>query len=147
MTTLHDDIAGALPELRRQAQLMMTETCEVGPLGDRGPLDPTTNEYGPAQIEPVYVGPCQFKAGGVQASDVDAATQLLVTQLSTLKLPIADDDRITVGSSAAIRRGMRVRIVTSETDPALVGSAATVRAPFRSAYATARRLAVEVTDG
>lgn len=145
--TLRDDVANVLPELRRQAQLMMTDTCEIGFMSDRGPLDPETNEYGPAELEPVYVGPCQFKAGGVQASDVDAGTQLLVSQLSVLKLPVADDSRITLGTSGVVRKDMVARILTSASDSALPGTTATVRAPFRGAYTTARRLAVEVTDG
>ncbi|MGW8430933.1 DUF6093 family protein [Curtobacterium citreum] len=129
--------AGILAMGRRQAERLMTDRCQIGTV-TRGERDPETDDY-PMVFTPVYDGPCRFKAGNVQARDVDVAAQLLVTQLATLSLPI--------DTSTAVRAGMEVRITSSATDPALPGTVATVKAPFRSADATARRFPVEVTDG
>ncbi|QKS17313.1 hypothetical protein HUN59_14820 [Curtobacterium sp. Csp2] len=122
---------------RRRAEDRMTDRCQIGTV-TRGERDPDTDDY-PMVFTPVYDGPCRFKAGNVQAQDVDVAAQLLVTQLATLSLPI--------DTSTAVRAGMEVRVTSSATDPALPGTVATVKAPFRSADATARRFPVEVTDG
>ncbi|WIA96414.1 DUF6093 family protein [Curtobacterium sp. MCBA15_004] len=129
--------AGILAMGRRQAERLMTDRCQVGTV-TRGPIDPDTDDY-PTVFEPVYDGPCRYKAGNVQAHDAEVAGQLLVSQLATLSLPI--------DTSTAVRAGMQVRITSSATDPALPGTVATVKAPFRSADATARRFPVEVTDG
>lgn len=122
---------------RSLATEFMTDTAQIGFVTDSTELD-ENGEYGKV-FTPVYSGRCRFKAGNVQASDVDSATQLLVTQLATLSLPI--------GGSEDIRNGMEVRITGSATDPALPGTVATIKAPFKSSYVTARRFAAEVTNG
>ena len=116
----------------------MTDTCEVGSQSTDQVLNPDTLEY-EYVFTPVYSGPCRFKAGNVQASDVESGSQLLVSQLATLSLPIE--------SSTEVRNGMTVRITGSVTDPALPGTTASIKAPFRSSYATARRFAAEVVSG
>jgi hypothetical protein len=122
---------------RAAAEALMTDTCQVGFDKQSDVLD-EHGEY-PMVFTPVYDGPCRFKAGNVQASDVEAASQLLVSQLATLSLPI--------GTSVDVRNGMQVRVTGSLTDPALPGTVATIKAPFRSAYSTARRFAAEVVSG
>lgn len=116
----------------------MTDTCVIGTESSDQVQNPDTLEY-EYVFTPVYEGPCRFKAGNVQASDVESASQLLVSQLATVSLPIA--------TSADVRNGMQVRVTSSLTDPALPGTVATIRAPFRSSYATARRFAAEVVSG
>lgn len=135
--SLHGDVERLLPDFRRNAESLMTDTCQVGFDKQSDELD-EHGEY-PMVFTPVYDGPCRFKAGNVQASDVEAASQLLVSQLATLSLPI--------GSSVDVRNGMQVRVTGSLTDPALPGTVATIKAPFRSAYSTARRFAAEVVSG
>jgi hypothetical protein len=123
---------------RTLAAEFMTDRCVIGTRSSDQVLNPDTLEYEYVFTE-VYSGPCRFKAGNVQASDVESATQLLVTQLATLSLPI--------DGSGDVRNGMLVRITESATDPALPGTEATIKAPFKSSYATARRFASEVTSG
>lgn len=135
--SLRSDVEGALPRFRAEAESLMTDTAQIGFVTDASELD-EHGEYGKV-FTPVYDGPCRFKAGNVQASDVESASQLLVSQLATLSLPIA--------TSLEVRNGMQVRVTGSLTDPALPGTTATIRAPFRSSYATARRFAAEVLSG
>lgn len=136
--SLRSDVEGALPGFRAEAESLMTDTCQIGSLSSDEVLNPETGEYEHV-FTPVYDGPCRFKAGNVQASDVESASQLLVSQLATLSLPIA--------TSLEVRNGMQVRVTGSLTDPALPGTTATIRAPFRSAYATARRFVIELVAG
>lgn len=123
---------------RIAAEALMTDTAQIGFESSDEALNPDTGEYEHV-FTPIYDGPCRFKAGNVQASDVEASTQLLVSQLATLSLPIA--------ASVVVQNGMQVRVTGSLTDPALPGVVATIRAPFRSSYATARRFAAEVISG
>lgn len=136
--SLRSDVEGALPSFRDAAESLMTDACQVGFNVQTGNQNPDTLEY-EYVFTPVYDGPCRFKAGNVQASDVESASQLLVSQLATLSLPI--------DTSTEVKNGMQVRVTGSLTDPALPGTTATIRAPFRSSYATARRFAAEVVSG
>lgn len=113
----------------------MTDRAQIGFESDGTVLNPETGEY-ESVFEVVYDGPCRFKAGNVQATDVESASQLLISQLATLSLPI--------GSSVEVLNGMTVKVTGSLTDPALPGTVAKIKAPFRSSYATARRFAAEV---
>lgn len=123
---------------RIAAEALMTDTAQIGFDSSDEVLNPDTGEYEHVFI-PIYDGPCRFKAGNVQASDVEAATQLLVSQLATLSLPIA--------TSVDVQNGMQVRVTDSLTDPALPGTVARIEAPFRSSYSTARRFAARVVSG
>jgi hypothetical protein len=122
---------------RHLATEFMTDTAQIGFEVQSAEMD-EHGEY-PKVFNPIYDGPCRFKAGNVQASDVEAASQLLVSQLATLSLPI--------GTSVEVKNGMQVRVTASLTDPALPGTVAEVKAPFRSSYTTARRFSCEVISG
>lgn len=136
--SLRSDVEFVLPELRAAAESLMTDTCVIGTESTDQVLNQDTLEY-EYVFTPVYDGPCRFKAGNVQASDVESASQLLVSQLATLSLPI--------DTSTDVRNGMQVRVTGSVTDPALPGTTATIEAPFRSSYATARRFSARVVSG
>lgn len=135
--SLRSDVERLLPSFRADAESLMTDTAQIG-FEKRSEEMDASGEY-PALFTPIYDGPCRFKAGNVQASDVEASTQLLVSQLATLSLP--------VGSSVDVQNGMQVRVTGSLTDPALPGTVARIEAPFRSSYATARRFAARVVSG
>jgi hypothetical protein len=122
---------------RHLATEFMTDTAQIGFELQSTDMD-AHGEY-PKVFTPIYDGPCRFKAGNVQATDVEASTQLLVSQLATLSLPIA--------TSVDVQNGMQVRVTGSLTDPALPGTVARIEAPFRSSYATARRFAARVVSG
>ncbi|WP_336698185.1 DUF6093 family protein [Curtobacterium sp. USHLN213] len=136
--SLRIDVDRLLPGFRDAAESIMTDTCQIGTVSTDQVQNPVTLEY-EYVFTPVYDGPCRFKAGNMQASDVESASQLLVSQLATLSLPI--------DTSTDVRNGMQVRVTGSLTDPALPGTVATIKAPFRSAYSTARRFAAEVVSG
>lgn len=135
--SLRSDVEGTLPSFRVAAESLMTDTCQVGFVTNSTELD-DHGEYGKV-FTAVYDGPCRFKAGNVQASDVESASQLLVSQLATLSLP--------VGTSEDVRNGMTVRVTASLTDPGLPGTEARVQGPAVGSYATARRFSVEVLSG
>ncbi|WP_416394219.1 MULTISPECIES: DUF6093 family protein [unclassified Curtobacterium] len=128
-------ITGTLTMGRRWAETRMTDTCRI----TRQVKGPQNEQTGKTVLVPetVYEGPCEFKAEQVQATDTEQSGQLLVTQDATLKLPIA--------TSTAVTKGYDVEILTSLTDPGLVGVRARVVGPFASAYTTARRFPVTVT--
>lgn len=121
---------------RAAAEALMTDTVQIGFSKPSTELD-ENDEY-PLVFTPVYDGRARFKSGNVQANDVESASQLLVTQLATLSLP--------VDGTGDVLNGMEVRVTGSLTDPALPGTVATVKAPARGAYTTARRFTVEVVS-
>lgn len=136
--SLRSEVERLLPSFRADAESLMTDTAQIGFESSDEVLNPETGEYEHI-FTPVYDGPCRFKAGNVQASDVEASTQLLVSQLATLSLPVT--------TSVDVRNGMQVRVTGSLTDPALPGTVATIESPFRSSYTTARRFAARVVSG
>lgn len=136
--SLRMDVDRLLPTFRAAAESIMTDTCQIGTVSTEQEQNPVTLEY-EYVFTPVYDGPCRFKAGNVQASDIESASQLLVSQLATLSLPIA--------TSVDVRNCMQVRVTGSLTDPALPGTTATIKAPFKGSYTTARRFACEVLSG
>lgn len=113
----------------------MTDVCTIGKEVP-GALDEDTGKR-TMTIEPVYSGPCRFRASAVQAQDAEVAGRYLVTQAATLSLPME--------GSGAVSKGHVVRITSSATDPALVGKKVTIDGPFASSDATARRFPVTVT--
>jgi hypothetical protein len=136
--SLRSDVERILPDFRSNAESLMTDTAQIGFEKQSDEIDDESGEY-PSVFTPIYNGPCRFKAGNVQASDVESSTQLLVSQLATLSLPIS--------ASVDVQNGMQVRVTGSLTDPALPGTVARIEAPFRSSYATARRFAARVVSG
>jgi hypothetical protein len=116
------------------AESIMTDTCKVGK-EVTGALNEQTGKR-ETVIQPVYEGPCRFKASNVQAADTEQSGQLLVSQAATLSLPL--------GTSGAVTKGHVVEIMSSLTDAALVGKRARVDAPFASSYATARRFPITI---
>lgn len=134
----------ALARGREAAEGGMTDTCEIGVKKKSTTLDPDTLLY-ETSFTVVYAGPCEFKAGTTAAQEIAAANQELVEQDSTLKLPIGPHPAITAGTSADVTKNHVVRILTSETDPGLVGTVARIKGPSVGSYTTARRFAVEVT--
>lgn len=113
----------------------MTDTCLIT---RRGPavLDEATGKKTSTTVV-VYQGKCEFRAAQVQATTAEQSGQQLVVQDATLKLPIA--------TSTAVSKDHDVEILTSATDPALVGLKARIVGPFASAYTTARRFPITVT--
>lgn len=119
---------------RREAEAAMWDTCTVGYEKQSETLNEQTGLYDPIIAEPVYSGPCQLMDGRA-ARPVDAAGQLLIEQVSILKLPIV--------GTAAVRKDMVVRITAAAFDTEHVGLRLRITGPYHKTYATSRRFVVE----
>lgn len=110
-----DDIAAALPELRQQAESLMTSTCRIERKSGTS-FDPVTNE----QIDTwdtVYEGVCGLGQPTVQ-SVVVAGGQEVTTQPYAGKLPwgtlgVGVSDRLTVVEADDPGQVGRVFVLTS----------------------------------
>lgn len=112
----------------------MPDSCTIGVEALTGPLDEATGKYTPAIAEPVYSGKCQLMGGGT-ARPIDAGGQLLIEQVSVLKLPVR--------GSEGVREGMIVRITDAAFDSEHVGVRLRITGPFHKSYAATRRFKVE----
>lgn len=119
---------------RAQAEARMTDTCAVGKKV-RGEIDESTDLY-PYTVDSVYEGPCEIQFGNTAPSSVDSAAEILTIQAVVLKLPVS-------ASSALVKEGMDVRVLTSEQDAGLVGMWFRVKGFNAKTYSTARRFPVE----
>lgn len=137
--TLGSDLAAALPLLRAAAESRMTDKCQITTAASSPVLNVETGEYETAPGTVVYVGPCELKMGGTAPRPVDAAGQALIEQHDILKLPMA--------KSTAVKVDQVAEILSSETDPMLVGLKVRILGPFAQTYATARRFPVELISG
>lgn len=135
--SLSTDILAELPFLRSQAESMMLDRCQIGTEVEGDTIDEETGQYDRV-FTAVYDGPCRFKAANTAVGEIDAAGQLLVERDATLSLPVA--------TSTLVVKDMIVKVTGSQTDPGLPGVRARIKASFASAFATARRFAVEVTE-
>ena len=130
---LVDDIAHALPELRAQAESLMTSTCTIR---EKASGEPVTGPDGEVTFPPgpvVYSGKCRVRPAGGQSGTVDVGGAELFTFDYLVSLPFDAD------GSANVREGMPCRIDTSP-DPALVGVEVEVSKVDRGDHITARRL-------
>lgn len=125
--TLGTDILATLPELRVQAESMMTGTCIITRSGERV-FDETTGDY-TSTSTPVYSGPCRVRFESAVATPVDAQSQVYIRQQPTLHLPVAGTDGIQVDDVATVGT-LTLRIVGLHADT----------------HATARRLPVELLN-
>jgi hypothetical protein len=122
---------------RRAAEEGMADSCVVFVEEPGTVQDEATGKF-PTTETQIYSGPCEFKAADYQVREIDAASQQLVEQDSTLKLPML--------TSSAVGKDMRFRITASQNDPGMVGTEGRIKARFDGSYVTARRFPVEVTS-
>jgi len=139
---LGDDIAWALPELRRAAESNMTDACTItrpDPNADPVEMDPETGQYPESARITVYVGKCRIQAKSVIASGTDsnAGERAGTTQELELQLPVAGTEGVSVDDV--------VEVTAAVMDSSLVGRIYTVTAPHEKSQATARRLRIERT--
>lgn len=127
-----DDIAAALPDLRAQAESLMTETVEVGEFtvevdGNLNPIETLAEAH--------YTGKGQIKYPSLAVSDRVAASQQAASVSAVLKVP--------VGSGADIRPGDTVRVTASTSDGSLVGRKFRIAAWPASGQVSAHRYPIE----
>jgi len=127
-----DDIAAALPDLRAQAESLMTETVQVGTFADG--TDANLNAILTLTAEH-YTGMGQIKFPSLAVSDRVAASQQAASVSAVLKVP--------VGSGADIRPGDRVLVTASTSDESLVGRSFRIGAWPAAGQVTAHRYPIE----
>lgn len=137
---LGDDIAWALPELRRQAESLMHDSCTItrlDPDAEPGEMNPETGQYPePARIT-VYEGKCRIQAKSVVASGTDssAGERTGTTQELELQIPVVGTENVAVDDV--------VEVTVAVMDTSLQGRTYTITAPHEKSQATARRLRIE----
>lgn len=130
----------ALNRAQRAAEADMRDRCRIFSGTDvvRGEWDQELLDYGPSVAALTYEGMCGLNFGSVEPRDAVAGDQHFVEQVGKIKLPVE--------GSASVRRGDRLEIVASETDPDMVGAVFKIGARrFRSNPAS-RRFVIEETQ-
>jgi hypothetical protein len=128
-----DDLAAALPELRRQAESMMIDAGELRGPDIQGPIG-SDGEYTVIPGELKYSGKARAQTTDALGNDNEAGDRLVMVTRFRVDLPMsapqaAVDDVFTFTSSAL--------------DPQLVGKRFRVTSLTQKSFMTARRLAVE----
>jgi hypothetical protein len=128
---LADAIGQALPDLRAEAEALMTSTCSIAPPGTEPVTDPDTFEVTFPPGTAVYTGPCRVRpASQGQGSSATAGGAEVFSFDYLVSIPFAEAD---------VREGHQLTISASP-DPALVGVVVEVQKVDRGEQITARRL-------
>ncbi|MHB9004002.1 MAG: DUF6093 family protein [Coriobacteriia bacterium] len=119
---------------RRQAEALMTSTCEITRVTGRT-LSESTGQYTDVTAV-VYSGKCELRFDSAKLNEVDGQGQILVEQSPVVKLP--------VDGSADVKVGDVGTLTGHPLDSGLVGLTFRVAGLHSKTRATARRLPVEV---
>jgi hypothetical protein len=126
--------AGTAAQGRRAAEALMTDTCTIIRLAQRGTLDPNTGQM----IHPetlIYQGKCRVKAeAGTSVGDVGVGETAVARVTPIVSVPL---------TVTAVRAGDRIRVQVSADDH-LDERLMMVRAVQSGTHITARRLICEV---
>lgn len=115
----------------------MVDTCRIQEPGE-DVWNPGTATYDPGPPVYSYQGICEVKYGSTQARTVDVAGQQTTRQVVEVRVPVEQ--------STAVDVGHVVEVLTSQTDPGLVGRKFQVDGRFGQTHAASRRFpVVEVT--
>jgi S1-C subfamily serine protease len=126
---LQDAIAGALPDLRAEAEARMVSTCTIGEPGD--PVtDPETGEVTHPLVDVTYSGICRVRPATLQAQSRQMGGAEAFVSDVLVSLP---------ATATGIRKGMLVT-VDSSPDADLVGLRAEIQDAGRGDSLTARRM-------
>lgn len=130
------DIAGALPELRAQAESIMSSRVVISRETGKA-RDPETGSYIPSWTV-IYEGKARVRMPSTQAREVDQAGQRIVESAPTLSLPIGDVD------AALVALDDVALLVEHAPDPLVVGTRMRVVEGNDQTWSTARRFSVEI---
>lgn len=133
--SLGSDIAAALPEARAQAESLMTDTIRLEHVTG-STTDATTLAISDTYATD-YLGRGRVQRADVQVGEPVAGEVEFGTLRTTVQLPIA---------VTTARRGQRVTVVASATDPGLVGAVFAVVGVASKTHATMRRLLCEEVE-
>lgn len=139
-------MSGIVDELleagRARAQSLMDSTVLIRRVTGKI-KNPETGQLEPTWLE-VYKGPARLRLTNSDPRDVDASGQRYAIQDPMVSLPILADERITIGSSAAVHVDDVGEIVENDDDPGEVGTTFRVAGRLGQTHSTARRLRAEV---
>lgn len=131
---LADDVAHVLPELRAQAESLMTSTCTITAEPTEYVTDPDTGEVAETPGEVMYQGRCRIKPAAQWGRQAEAGGEQVLPTTYLISVPYA---------ATGIERGAIVLVDTSP-DPWLIGRRFEVRfSPMAGDHLTARRLLCE----
>jgi hypothetical protein len=133
------DIDAALPELRRQAESMMVDTCTVEYVNPDA--EPGWDEGSGTSVPTYasrYTGKCRVQTTLTEPSNPDAGEREWTVESFTVSVPM---------SAVGFEVGDRVTITTSAFDADLVGGVFTVTGLAHKTHMTARRLRVQEVAG
>ncbi len=130
--TFSDDIVGALPFLREQAESLMLDSCTVSRPGPNV-TDPVTGAVTPS-LTPVYSGACKVQGATAQAANPEAGGHAYVIESLQLHFPVSSQLQIDDVAT----------ITASTMDPDLVGSTFRLVELARGTFRTADRWNVEL---
>jgi len=134
--SLGADIAGALPELRAQAESMMTDAVRIEGLTGDVVRDPVTLEDTP-EWATVHEGPARIqRTAQVSPSEQVAGEVEFGINAVIVQMPLA---------AVGIKKGHRVTVTAlgPQSDPDLLGLTATVQANLTKTHPTKRTLVCE----
>ena len=134
---LGDDVAAVLPELRREAESLMVDTCAITTPG-APTWDATNGIYTPGEPVTVYEGKCRIRKPSAAPQGADSGEAAWAVDDYVLSLPILGSESVTNGHD--------VEILTSANDPAAVGMMLTVSGGHWQTHSTARRLPCKVVS-
>lgn len=136
------DLDDSLEAGRARAQSLMESTVRIC----RQTGENRNSETG--RVEPtwttIYDGPARLRFSGGQPREVDVAGQRLSEQTPTVCLPIGADERITVGSSDAVRVDDEGEVLDNEPDSGIENTTFRIAGVHEQTHSTQRRLPVEV---
>ena len=130
--TLADDLLGALPFLREQAESLMVDRCRIERPGEVV-TDPETGVVSPS-FELVYEGPCKVQQTLAQSSSQESGGAVFTVQDTALHVPVG---------AGPVAPGDRATMLTGVYNPALVGNVYRVTDLYEKSLQTAQRLRVE----
>lgn len=130
-------ITSALPELRRQAEARMLDTCVVRRV--TGESTDGDGNVTPTYSEPLYEGACRVQTYEPQESTADiGGASTVTTQRYSVHIPVG---------SYAPQIGDVVTLDSAALDPQLAGRTYRVVALLHKSQATAYRLGVQEVAG
>lgn len=135
-------IAQALPELRREAEARMADTCRITRPGEgQGPFNPETGQYDAPPPVTVYEGPCRIPPRGTATTTTArAGEQAFQVGEYPFEIPVEGEGYAT-GEDVA--PGQTVTYLTSKYDPSLAGRVFGIVDPVFQSQATKRRFKIK----
>lgn len=131
---LGDDIAAALPELRAQAESMMTDSCVITGAGGEPVWDDGLGQYVTPAGSTVYSGKCRLRMPRASGTRTEAGNASWAVDDAILSLPVDGSEAVASGMAAVVALG---------NDPT-ASVALTVQAGHFQTHSTARRLPCKV---